>query len=90
MDHSKVSVIPFFHAKEKLQDSGMTKKNKFTAQGAKDKVWSKFTLFTYIVMIITRSKGITVTFSTLNAKISFSSVLTEVIKIAFFCSFTKQ
>ena len=30
------------------------------------------------------SKGITVTFSTVNAKISFSSVLTEVIKIAIF------
>ena len=69
------------------------KKTKFTAQGAKDKVWSKFTLFTYVVLIITRSdfqKGITVTFSTVNAKISFSSVLTEVIKIALFRSLTKK
>ena len=82
--------IPFLHAKEKLQGSGMTK-NKFTVQGAKDKVWSKFTLFTYVVNCddnhkVWFSKGITVTFSTLDAKISFSSVLTEVIKIAFFRS----
>ena len=93
----KLVSFPFFMRKKncKIQE---WQKNKFTAQGAKDKVWSKFTLFTYILMIITRSKGITVnfskgiavTFSTLNAKISFSSVLTEVIKIAFFCSFTKQ
>ena len=82
--------FPFFMRKKNCKIQEWQKKNKFTAQGAKDKVWSKFTLFTYIVMIITRSKGITVTFSTLNAKVSFSSVLTEVIKIAFFRSFTKQ